>query len=122
MFRRFKFYFKSKDVDVRAVRQAIAPNYIHSLDAAHMFLTIYRLIALGFTHLSMIHDSYGCYAPLIGQMLTIIREEFIEMHSENLLEKFQGEIQNQLGKVLPDPPARGTLDINLVRTSEYFFS
>lgn len=117
-----KFYFKSKDVDIRAVSQAIAPNYIHSLDAAHMFLTIFRLLCEEFTHLSMIHDSYGCYAPLVGRMRTIIREEFIKMHSENLLEKFQGEIQNLIGKVLPDPPKRGLLDINLVRFSDYFFS
>jgi len=117
-----KFYFKSRDVDIRAVRQAISPNFIHSLDAAHMFLTIYRLIDEGFTHLSMIHDSYGCYAPLIGRMRAIIREEFLTMHSENLLENFKIEIQEQVGKILPDPPERGSLDISQVCDSDYFFS
>jgi len=117
-----QFFYRTNDVDPRSVRQAISPNYIHSLDAAHMFLTIYQLIDMGFQFLSMIHDSYGCHAPLIGTLRDTIRKEFLIMHSENLLEKFRGEVQSKLGKMLPDPPEIGDLDITSVLESDYFFS
>ena len=116
------FYFRTKDVDIRSAKQAISPNYIHSLDAAHMFLTIYALILLGFEDFSRIHDSYGCHAPMMGVMMKVIREEFAKMHSENLLEKFYTEIRTLLGTELPKPPERGDLDINDVVNSLYFFA
>jgi len=117
-----QFFYRTNDVDPRAVRQAISPNYIHSLDAAHMFLTIYQLIDMGFQFLSMIHDSYGCHAPLIGTLRDVIRKEFLIMHSENLLEKFREEVQSNLGKMLPEPPQIGGLSLNEVLDSDYFFS
>jgi len=117
-----QFFYKTTDVDSRAVRQAISPNYIHSLDAAHMFLTIFALIALNFRDFSMIHDSYGCHAPLVSVMRDAIRKEFYEMHKPQLLEKFREETQELIGKVLPKSPITGDLDINLVLKSDYFFS
>ena len=80
------------------------------------------LILLGFEDFSMIHDSYGCHAPMMGVMMKVIREEFAKMHSENLLEKFYTEIRTLLGTELPKPPERGDLDINDVVNSLYFFA
>ena len=117
-----KFFYRSKDIDKRAVRQAISPNYIHSLDAAHMFLVIVKILENGIHDMSMIHDSFGCHAPLIGTLNKFIREEFCTMHSENLLEKFRGEISTLIGTQLPEVPDVGTLDINSVLKSLYFFS
>jgi len=117
-----QFFFRSNTIDSRAVKQAISPNFIHSLDAAHMFLTIDKLLLHGIIQLSMIHDSYGCHAPHVGLMRKTIQEEFCNMHSENLLEKFRDDTQSLIGKQLPDPPECGDLDIELVLQSEYFFS
>ena len=75
-----------------------------------------------FNCLSMIHDSYGCHAPLVASMRQVIREEFYKMHSNDLLKNLQLELQEQLGVQLPDPPERGDLDIGLVLTSDYFFA
>jgi DNA-directed RNA polymerase len=116
------FHVKTDDVNPRTASQAIAPNYIHSLDAAHMFLTIDRMIQLGIYNLSMIHDSYGCYANYVGTMQRLIREEFIRIHKENQLDIFKLHIENKLGVILPDPPPRGILDIDMVTKSLYFFS
>tara|TARA_R100001594_G_scaffold18661_1_gene36782 strand:- start:111 stop:1604 length:1494 start_codon:yes stop_codon:yes gene_type:complete len=117
-----QFFYRTNEVDTRAVKQAIPPNYIHSLDAAHMFLTIVSLLLVGFKDFSMIHDSYGCHAPLVGVMRNTIRQEFYNMHKENLLVKFQLETQENIGKILPAPPPTGDLDIALVLLSDYFFS
>ena len=87
-----------------------------------MFLTIVTLTLQEFKDLSMIHDSYGCHAPLVGAMRNTIRQEFYNMHKENLLAKFHIETQENIGKMLPEPPPTGDLDISLVLLSDYFFS
>lgn len=117
-----QFFFRTKDIDERAVKQAISPNYIHSLDAAHMFLVIYAFIADHIKDMSMIHDSFGCHAPLIGILNKHIREEFKKMHSKNLLEKFREDIGSLIGTQLPEVPMTGDLDIADVLLSRFFFS
>ena len=117
-----QFFFRTKDIDERAVKQAISPNYIHSLDAAHMFLTIFAFILDGLKDMSMIHDSFGCHAPFIAELNKHIREEFRKMHSENLLEKFREDIASLIGTKLPEVPEVGTLDIAKVLLSRFFFS
>ena len=87
-----------------------------------MFLTIAELLERSFSSFSMIHDSYGCHAPLISTLRNVIRREFLKIHSENLLEKFRGEVQEQIGKMLPEPPPLGDLELSSVLLSEYFFS
>lgn len=116
------FFISTNDVNGRGASQAIAPNFIHSLDAAHMFLTITRMINAGIFSMSMIHDSYGCPCNYVSQMRTILREEFVNIHKENQLENFRQDVQKQLGVMLPDPPDVGWLDVSEVLESDYFFA
>lgn len=116
------FFVKTTDVDGRSAALAISPNYIHSLDAAHMFMCIKRLAQLGIVHLCMIHDSYGCHANYVGTMQQIIKEEFVKIHKDNQLETFKKELEQQLGVKLPDVPTRGVLDLLQVLASDYFFA
>jgi len=109
-------------VDTRGALQAIAPNYIHSLDAAHMFLTINRMALTGIEDYCMIHDSFGCHPNQVDDMLVCIKEEFLNIHKENQLEKFKEEIEHQLGILLPPKPKRGDLDLSGVLESQYFFA
>jgi len=116
------FYVKTNDVAPRDSLQAISPNFIHSLDAAHMFLTIDRLIDCGIIDLCMIHDSFGCHANYIDDMRNLLREEFVKIHKTNQLENFKKEVENQLGIKLPDVPTRGKLMLEEVLQSDYFFA
>ena len=116
------FFTATDDVNKRSASQAIAPNFIHSLDAAHMFNTITVLLSMGIFSLSMIHDSYGCHCNYVGQMLDVLREEFVKIHKENQLEKFKHDVQNNLGIMLPVVPETGNLNIEGVRQSDYFFA
>ena len=116
------FFISSNNVNGRGAKQAIAPNFIHSLDAAHMFLTITRMLAIGIFSMSMIHDSYGCHCNYVSAMRDILREEFVDIHKENQLENFRQDVQKQLGVMLPNPPERGTLSVEAVLTSDYFFA
>tara|TARA_R100000008_G_scaffold85600_2_gene75970 strand:- start:805 stop:3252 length:2448 start_codon:yes stop_codon:yes gene_type:complete len=121
--RELTFFVKTDRPNGRAARQAIAPNYIHSLDAAHMFLVLERMLREQITEdFCMIHDSYGCHANFIDQLHKITREEFASMHRYNQLEFFKTDVQNTLGVNLPDIPTRGDFNVDRVLESEYFFS
>ncbi len=66
----------------------------------------------------MIHDDYGTHAADTQELYEIIRQSFVEMYStHNPLEDFAKSynIMNEL-------PKFGTLDIQEVIESEYFFS
>ncbi|MBI0327561.1 DNA-directed RNA polymerase [Burkholderia plantarii] len=49
-------------LDGRKQSAGISPNFIHSLDAAHMMRTVVYCQERGIKHFAMIHDSYGAHA------------------------------------------------------------
>jgi len=116
------FFVRTDDPDPRAARQAIAPNFIHSLDAAHMFLTVDRMLDYNIEDFSMIHDSFGCHPNHVEIMRDCLREEFFRMHRWNCLEQFKTDVERNLGVILPNPPEQGVLDLESVLKSEYFFA
>ena len=116
------FYVRTDDVSDREASQAIAPNFIHSLDAAHMFLTIDSLIKGEVTNLSMIHDSFGCMPNDVDTMAAVLREEFVKVHKGNQLHSLKRQAEQQLGELMPDVPKTGDLNIEKVIDSDYFFA
>lgn len=119
-----ELHFGSPDketIDASSVNNAIAPNYVHSLDASHMWLTIKRMQEAGINSFSMIHDSYGCAAPDVNLMRAFTNEEFHSMHLANLLEDMKAEVEQKLGVELPPAPDVGVYNIDEVLEAEYFF-
>jgi DNA-directed RNA polymerase len=108
-------------IDGSSVNLAISPNYIHSLDASHMWSTITRMIDSGISQFSMIHDSYGCPAPDVNLMRAFTNEEFHKMHSTNLLADMREELMKNIGIELPETPEVGVFDIDNVLEAKYFF-
>ena len=107
-------------IDVSALKNGSAPNYIHSLDASHLVKTV--LETTGIDSFQMIHDDFGCHACDIPELHRAIRVAFVRMYRDiDLLDKFRREVQEQLEKELPPPPELGDMDINEVLDSEYFF-
>ncbi|CAD6567431.1 MAG: DNA-directed RNA polymerase [Alectoria sarmentosa] len=70
--------------------QAFPPNFIHSLDATHMFLTALKCHEVGLTFAS-IHDSFWTHAGDVNMMNRIIRDAFIRMHSEDIVGRLAAE-------------------------------
>jgi len=96
----------------------LAPNFVHSLDAAHLHLTTAEATSKGITALAMIHDDYGTHAADAELLFEIIRRQFVAMYlacdpAEQLYKKYP---------VIPAPPAKGNLDIMEVLESDFFFS
>ena len=120
--RELHFFVKTDIPNGKAAKQAISPNYIHSLDAAHMFLVLATLLAHGITDFCMIHDSYGCHANDVPLMAKTTREEFAGMHRKNQLQFFKEDVEKSLGVNLPDVPVQGDFDVDSVLDSQYFFA
>lgn len=115
----------TRTIDKRKQASGISPNWVHSMDAAHMQLTVARCHDEGMRSFSLIHDSYGTHAGNAWVMARYLREEFVRMYSEHdVLAEFREEITAMLpeGRKLPQLPPKGTLDLALVLESPFFFA
>lgn len=72
--------------------QAFPPNFIHSLDGTHMFLTALKCDQVGLTF-AAVHDSFWTHAGDIDTLNRITRDAFIRMHSENIVERLRSEFE-----------------------------
>jgi DNA-directed RNA polymerase, mitochondrial len=110
----------------RRQRSGCSPNYIHSLDSAMMSLVTCKMKTQGIHHFAMIHDSYGVHATSVDKLSKCLRLVCVEMFQEDLLKKFGSEIFAMLStknqKKFPKLPNKGTLELEKVIESEYFFA
>lgn len=83
-----------KKVDGRKQANGFPPNFIHSLDATHMLLSVNKCSEYGLSF-SSVHDSYWTHACDVDIMNHVLREEFINLHSNNLVEKLKGEFERR---------------------------
>mmetsp|Transcript_25653 Transcript_25653/g.59380 ORF Transcript_25653/g.59380 Transcript_25653/m.59380 type:complete len:90 (+) Transcript_25653:2288-2557(+) len=71
-----------------------------------------------------VHDSYWTHAATVDEMNGILRDKFVELHENALLENVKcglEEMHPKLKGLLPDPPEMGTLDLEQVKKSTFFF-
>ena len=117
-------------------RNGFPPNFVHSLDSTHMMLTSLYLWTRGCTF-SSVHDCYWTHASDVEIMNQVCREQFVNLHQQPILNDLSKHFQNvYLDENLPisditmskakqlftDVPAKGKLDLELVKKSVYFFS
>ncbi|KAK8212106.1 mitochondrial DNA-directed RNA polymerase-like protein [Phyllosticta capitalensis] len=77
-------------VNKRKQLQAFPPNFIHSLDASHMFLSAIKSNEVGLTF-SSVHDSFWTHAADIPLMNRVLRDAFVAMHSEDIIGRLHEE-------------------------------
>lgn len=114
-------------IDPRKQRQGIAPNFVHSMDASHLMLTVLACADKGINSFAMIHDSYGTTAADAETMFHTVREVFVSTYTEHdVLRDIYEQVRLQLSpkalKKLKQPPTQGTLDLSGVINSKYAFS
>jgi len=111
----------------RKSAQGMAPNWVHSCDAAHLQLSVARAKEEGIDAFMLIHDSFGTHCADTGRFGSIIREAMLEMYSNSdVVHDLYLELRKQL---LPEdrddlslPPAKGTMDIADSIESRYSFA
>ncbi|KAJ3359002.1 DNA-directed RNA polymerase [Allomyces javanicus] len=79
-------------VNVMKQRSAFPPNFIHSLDASHMMMTAIKCHQQGLTFAS-VHDSYWTHACDVDAMNEVIRDQFIQLHSQPIMDNLVREFQ-----------------------------
>lgn len=124
---RLAFAEPTDEIDSRKQKQGIAPNFVHSMDASHLMLTVCACVDKGVNAFAMIHDSYGVPAGYGSIMFTTVREVFVSTYTENdVLQDLHDHICNLLSpkmlKDLPEVPTKGNLDLDCVKESMYAFS
>ena len=126
---RVRFYNQREtdDVDNRAQRNGIAPNFIHSMDACHLQRVVNAMKQLGDDNFMMIHDSFGTDCAHAGLLYKVIRQEFVNLykdqnHLENFLESVKYLIGDDKLSKVPKIPAFGNLDLDLVKQSDFCFA
>jgi DNA-directed RNA polymerase, mitochondrial len=123
---RIQLSYHEQTDNVNAVKQAnaIAPNVVHSLDAAALMLTVNAASAEGIESFAMVHDSYGT-TPGDAQLLAdVLRQEFVGLYEHDvpnmLREQWAAQVDDPTD--IPPPPAPGSLDLAGVLVSSYFFA
>ena len=99
--------------DVKRHKGAIAPNFVHSLDAS--------LLALTFVHwdqpFQVIHDCVLIRSCDVDQVNVELRHHHAEMYKSKPLEDWA----DQQGVTIPDGLIKDTLNLDDVHHSPYFF-
>jgi DNA-directed RNA polymerase len=99
----------------------IAPNWVHSIDASHMMLTALRCQEEGI-EFAAVHDSFWTHAGTARPLSSALRDEFVALHEQPLLENLKQSWEQHYDITLSSLPPTGTLNLNDVRDSKYFFA
>ncbi|KAI8942311.1 hypothetical protein NX059_000390 [Plenodomus lindquistii] len=82
------------EVDKRKQLQAFPPNFIHSLDATHMVLSALKCNEIGLDF-AAVHDSFWTHACDIPNLNVILRDAFVRMHSEDIIDRLAAEFSTR---------------------------
>jgi len=120
-------YKETGKIDKIRQSNGISPNFVHSIDAAHMMMTIDVALEFGIKSFAMVHDSYGTHAADAESLWWCLRKAFVKMYTQqDVLDNFRASLLEVLppekhGEI-PPVPSKGDLDINQVEHSEFFFA
>lgn len=114
---------ETEKMDKDAQANGISPNFVHSLDAAALQLSVVYAKEAGLTSFSMVHDSYAAPAAHADTLAACLREAFVDIYEQSdPLEDLKASLEAIIGEPLPALPAKGSLDLGQVRESPFFFA
>ena len=104
--------------NISKFQSGISPNFIHSMDAAHMAY----LIASWDGAFGAVHDSFSAHAADIEGLSQLTKETFVDLYD---VDDPYGDIAKMIlrgdAELDFDAPKYGTLDVQGVLKSKYFF-
>jgi DNA-directed RNA polymerase len=110
------FKLRIGEYDRRGAASSIAPNFIHSLDSAHLCKTINA------TDISIIpiHDSFATHPSDVAELHKVLRAEFVKMYSVDIFNQLCSSVV-QMEDFNVQTPTYGTFNLNDVHESRYMF-
>lgn len=83
-------------LDVKKMKSGIAPDIVHSLDAALILKVGERCSREGIDNLWLVHDSLASHCCFSQRFNRIIREEFVDLFKEDILDNMYKGFRDQL--------------------------
>jgi DNA-directed RNA polymerase len=106
----------------RSFASGISPNFVHSIDAAHMANTIVSFSG----SFAAVHDSFSTHPSDVDALQEVTKSTFIGIYDTpnffDTMDEMLGVHRRGPGCFTVAQPPLGTLNVREVRDSEYFFS
>ena len=122
--------FQSTDdrkIDPTRQVSGIAPNFIHSLDASHLMLSVKKAKEHEISAFALIHDSLGVHAGRTEEFSHIIRDCFYSLYAENdplgdITTHLLDQLEDEYKAKAPEMPEQGKFNINDIKQAIYLFA
>lgn len=115
---KFNLRFATDVPDKTKHKNAIAPNFVHSLDAAHLTNSVDTFNG----PIGVVHDSFGTIPALCQDLRTSLLTSFMDQYRRVSLNEFRLKWESKYGVDLPEPPHQGDMDITQIIECIYAFS
>ncbi len=125
----------TNEIDVKKQSIGLAPNFIHSLDATHLYLTILNANSKGVDAFATVHDSFATHACDVDILTQCLKDEFKKLFKYDVLKHLQEEMQQNYNiAIVKEKPKKDQLidieqeyvdkdfDIELIDKAKYFFA
>jgi len=116
------------EIDKKAHKSGILPNFIHSLDATHLYKTVNSCQSKRLKYFMTVHDSFATLPNDMDTLSQTLKEEFINLYNEPILE----DLVEYIKKEFDIKTKKGTLDVPYIdkesfeleniKNSNYFFA
>lgn len=105
--------------DIRGFMTGISPNFVHSMDASHMALVVNDWNG----EFGAVHDSFSTHACDVELLLAHTKRKFIDMYDiDNFYAYIEDELITDKEGIDVEQPELGSLNINDIENSDYFFA
>lgn len=102
--------------EARKATDAIAPNFVHSMDAAHLCMVLHECPF----DVVPIHDSFAALACHVPRLHATLRHAFVELYSTDPLAQLNDTPLRE-GLEIPVRPDSGRLDLRACLRSRFMF-
>jgi DNA-directed RNA polymerase len=115
------------EIDKDKASAAVAPNFVHALDASHLLRVALGANRAGILQIATVHDSFGCLASQAGRFRQTILSEFVELYRScdplaEALASAQRDLTQPDCDRMPTLPVYGPLQIEEVLNAEFAFA
>jgi DNA-directed RNA polymerase len=83
-------------LDREAQINSFAPNFIHSLDASVVHVSVQRMNKANIKSLFTIHDCFGCHASRVPAMRKVVAETMRDIFKNPLLKALKTEVASSI--------------------------
>ncbi|WPK25464.1 hypothetical protein PUMCH_002781 [Australozyma saopauloensis] len=94
---RMRKEIENSPIDQFKLRNGIAPNFIHSVDATHLLMTALAARTNNITF-AAVHDSFWTHPSEVEVLSHLIREEFVRLHKSEVMENMLADLTHVYSK------------------------